>query len=178
MKKLILAVMLGLGLLASCRPAKVITVTEYKDSIVYKERWDTLDVPIFVAKDTISFTDYLKDFPINYKAEGEFKDDKKSIKYKIDSGKIKVSYEKEAYQDTIKDLRVKVQDLERTISTKTVEKTIQEVPVIKYKIPNWALWYMGVTTVAILIYGYIKGWLATPIAWIKRLIGFIIKKFV
>ncbi len=177
MKKLLIILALG-ALFTSCGTTKTITKTEYKDSIVYKERWDSVDAPVFVPAEGIKLNHKLPPgLPLDYKAEGEVKKGHKTVKYKIDDGEISVESNDEAYMDTIKNLRVKVTDLE-LYKSKSLEKTeTKEVPVIKYKTPTWVKWYIGGTVLVGLVFAYIKGWLKWPIAIIKKGLQLLVKLF-
>lgn len=178
MKKLLILI-ISLGFLfTSCKTERIVTKTEYKDSIVYKERWDTLNVPVFVPAEGIKLTHKLPPgLPTNYKAKGQIKKDHKTVKYEIEDGEITVESNDEAYMDTIKNLRVKVTDLELYKSKSIEETKLKEVPVIKYKTPTWVKWYIGGTVLLGLVLAYIKGWLKWPIAIIKKAVQFIIKLF-
>lgn len=163
-------------LMVSCKGPKFITQTVTKDSIVYKDTVVYRDVPVLIKPDSgVTIKDSLPGLPKDYQAHGEKTTGHKTASYDIKDGKININCHDQEYLDTIKNLKIQLQNKEQYHSSVTT----QQIPVkeIVYKTPTWVKWLIGIEVAGVVAWGYFGGWLTPILSVFKNLFSKIISKF-
>lgn len=150
----------------SRRLAPTSTVTT-KDSIVYRDTTVFVNIPIKVTGDSVTIHDTIIGIPKTLKAQNTVTKGKNTASYKIDNGTITVDCNTAAYEDTIKDLRVKLQTSQSFHSKDEVISV--PVEVIKYKTPNWIKWLLGIEVLVVGVWAYTAGYLGGIFTFLSKL---------
>lgn len=149
------------GLASSCsRKVCPPSNTIVKDSIVYRDREVVLDpIAVQVKRDSARLKDTILELPKDLQSSKTVTNGKTKASYSIKDRIVTVDCDVSPYEDTIRNLKAKIQEKESYHSSvTTVEKPVE---IIKYKAPGWMKIMIALELLGVFIWVWSKGWLTS-----------------